>query len=139
MPASQFEISEAPPTAKQFAQLRGLIGWTNPELDSLSKSIENSLYWVSVLNKGELIAVGRVVGDGHMYFYVQDVIVHPEFQGLGLGKATMVAIEGYLFHTCKTGATIGLFAASGKEAFYKKYGYIERNGQDLGLGMCKFI
>jgi hypothetical protein len=34
---------------------------------------------------------------------------------------------------------IGKFAAKGKEAFYSKIGYSVHNGNQLGLGMCRFI
>jgi hypothetical protein len=32
---------------------------------------------------GDAVGCGRVVGDGGVYFYVQDVIVVPGLQGLG--------------------------------------------------------
>jgi hypothetical protein len=43
-----------------------------------------------------------------------------------------------LSKNCTSGATIGLFAARGKEGFYKKFDFVERTGENLGLGMCKF-
>jgi hypothetical protein len=39
----------------------------------------------------------------------------------------------------KQGASIGLLAAKGKEAFYARYNYIERPNVSLGHGMCKFV
>ncbi|WP_370461046.1 GNAT family N-acetyltransferase [Paraglaciecola sp. L1A13] len=61
------------------------------------------------------------------------------FQGQGLGSAIMIKIETYLHQMAKKGATIGLLAATGKEAFYGRYGYIPRPSETLGNGMCKFI
>tara|TARA_R110000744_G_scaffold5755_4_gene20352 strand:+ start:1496 stop:1651 length:156 start_codon:yes stop_codon:yes gene_type:complete len=51
----------------------------------------------------------------------------------------MIKIETYLHQMAKKGATIGLLAATGKEAFYGRYGYIPRPSETLGNGMCKFI
>ena len=51
----------------------------------------------------------------------------------------MNEIELYLAKTTSTGSTVGLLAAKGKESFYLKYGYLERTGNPLGNGMCKFI
>ena len=45
----------------------------------------------------------------------------------------------YLSKTAKKGSTIGLLAAKGKEGFYQRFKYIERSGEPLGKGMCKFI
>lgn len=137
--SSNFEINNKQPTAQEFISLRSTVGWKSPETQEVEKSINNSLFWITVYHNEELIGAGRVVGDGAMYFYVQDVIVHPEYQGSGLGYKVMERIEHYLAKTCKKGSTIGLFAAQGKEGFYKKFGYSLRDGQELGYGMCKFV
>lgn len=139
MLALQYELKNTPPIPSRFAELREIVGWPNPDLETLCSSIQKSLFWVTSTFEERLIATGRVVGDGEMYFYIQDVIVHPEYQGAGLGTAVMQAIEGYLRNNCRKGATIGLFAAQGKEAFYKKFEFLERNGKNLGLGMCRFV
>ncbi|RJF35315.1 GNAT family N-acetyltransferase [Pseudoalteromonas gelatinilytica] len=139
MSPSEVLLKESPPTAKDFAILRAAVGWTNPELPIIESSINSSLFWVSVFQSDRLVACGRVIGDGFMYFYVQDVIVHPEFQKLGLGSKIMQSINGFLSSNCHSGTTVGLLAAKGKEDFYLKHGFVLRNGKDLGLGMCRFI
>jgi len=88
---------------------------------------------------GKLIGMARVVGDGFMYFYIQDVIIDPDYQGRGIGHAIMTRVEAYLAKACTTGATVGLLAAKGKEPFYRRYGFIERDGVELGKGMCRFV
>jgi ribosomal protein S18 acetylase RimI-like enzyme len=102
------------------------------QLDSnLAKtSLNNSLFHVIVSDKSQLIGMGRVVGDGAMYFYIQDVIVDPSYQHYGVGSVLMEQIENYLFVAAKKGSTIGLLAAKGKEAFYTRYGYIPVPPQD---------
>ena len=86
MSPSEIFLKESPPTAEDLSSLRTAVGWTNPELLIIESSISSSLFWVSIFQSDRLVACGRVVGDGFMYFYVQDVIVHPEFQKLGLGS-----------------------------------------------------
>ncbi|PAJ68853.1 hypothetical protein CJF42_26235 [Pseudoalteromonas sp. NBT06-2] len=73
------------------------------------------------------------------YFYVQDIVVHPVYQQLGLGHKIMQYIESYLSGVAKKGATVGLLSAKGKEGFYERFGYIKRPNDILGHGMCKFI
>lgn len=132
-------LKEQPPTASEFAELRQAIGWTNPAISCIQDSIDNSLFWVSIYQDKQLIGCGRVVGDGAMYFYLQDVIVHPDHQECGLGKMIMDAINRFISVTCRPGSTVGLLAAKGKEGFYLNYGFTPRDGQNLGLGMCRFI
>lgn len=125
--------------ALEFAALRSLVGWKNPELGVLQASMESTLFWVSAYSENELIGIGRVIGDAAMYFYIQDVIVHPDYQKVGLGSQIMESINNYLTENCSAGSTVGLLAAQGKENFYEKFEFISRDGKILGLGMCRFI
>ncbi|MCP3701679.1 MAG: GNAT family N-acetyltransferase, partial [Alteromonas sp.] len=51
----------------------------------------------------------------------------------------MNTLIAHLESCCAPGATIGLLAAHGKESFYLKFGFEPRDGESLGLGMCRFI
>lgn len=139
MPVSDITLTTRPPEAKAFADLRETAGWNNPAMEVIQKSIDNSLFWVCLYSEETLIGCGRLIGDGAMYFYLQDVILHPDFQELGLGARIMESINGYIAEHCPAGSTAGLLAAKGKEGFYTKYGFIERNGEPLGHGMSRFI
>jgi GNAT superfamily N-acetyltransferase len=139
MSASQIILKEDPPKVVDFASLRSIVGWENPELSIIQASIDSSLFWVSLYLENQLIGCGRVIGDDAMYFYVQDIIVNPEHQKRGLGFQIMQSINRYLTLHCPVGSTVGLLSAYGKEKFYEKFGFTSRDGQTLGLGMCKFI
>jgi len=127
------------PRVEEFLKLRTKAGWENVEQASAQKSLENSLFHVTARIEDELVGMARIVGDGYMYFYVQDVVIAPEYQGRNIGTELMGEVERYLLETAKAGATIGLLAAFGKEEFYQRFGYTKRTGEPLGLGMCKFI
>lgn len=127
------------PSVEEFNQLRGKIGWPEIDFKLANNSLQHSLFHVVIRVQGKLIGMGRVVGDGSMYFYVQDVVVDPDYQQQGIGDALMTQIEHYLFKSAQKGSTIGLLAAKGKEGFYTRFGYISRPNDLLGHGMCKFI
>lgn len=139
MKSIDYIISDEAPTAKEYVALRCQVGWDSVNLDMVQKSLDNSLFHVSIKHDKKLTGMARVVGDGFMYFYIQDVVVAPAYQGHGLGRALMNRVESYLSETCLAGATVGLLAAQGKEAFYRSYGFIERDGINLGKGMCRFV
>lgn len=134
-----YNVELKAPAQDEFANLRTQVKWQNPDDKTLKASIENSLFWVTVYDTDKLIGTGRVVGDGAMYFYIQDIIVAPSYQKQGIGHLVMTHIEKYLSNTCSNGATVGLLSAHDKESFYTQYGYVNRDGDVLGLGMCKFI
>lgn len=140
-----FETRLAAPTALDFIAMRETVGWGSLDIKLAENSLKNSIFHVTIYsqnthtNQRKLVAMGRIIGDGCMYFYIQDVIVLPEYQGYGLGDKVMQAIEAFLAENTATGATIGLLAAKGKEGFYQRYGYQARDGDTLGLGMCRFV
>jgi len=121
---SECKIIEEAPNTKQFLKLRDSVDWGMVSDELASQSLANSLYSVSIYWQAGLIGMGRIVGDGHLYFYIQDVVVDPQYQGQGVGELIM---------------SIGLFAVQGKETFYEKFGYKTRSGVPLGLGMCRFV
>ncbi|MBB1326209.1 GNAT family N-acetyltransferase [Pseudoalteromonas sp. B131b] len=135
----EYKVEYSAPALDEFTNLRAQAKWQNPDDKTLKASIENSLFWVAVYHIDKLIGTGRIIGDGAMYFYIQDVIVAPSYQKQGIGHLVMTHIEDYLSNTCSNGATIALLSAHGKESFYTQYGYVKRDGDVLGLGMCKFI
>ncbi|QJR81232.1 GNAT family N-acetyltransferase [Alteromonas pelagimontana] len=139
MPSPTFKVIHTPPDKDDFIALRVAVGWQSIAPALVRRSMANTLHWSIIMRDEKLVAMGRVIGDSAMYFYVQDVVVHPDYQGQKLGRLIMEDIEKYLLSTCLPGATIGLMAAPGKTAFYEKFGYSARDGKAFGFGMCKFI
>ena len=48
-----------------------------------------------------VIALGRVIGDGAFYFYVQDVVVLPEHQGNGIGTVIVESLIEQVEHNLR--------------------------------------
>ncbi len=137
--SDKYTLKLVTPPVDDFLQLRESVGWGRLDKHLASVSLNNSLFHVTIFMGEQLVAMGRVVGDDAMYFYIQDVIVAPTCQKQGLGAVVMNEIEAYLFESAKKGATIGLLSAQGKESFYGHYGYTQRPNSVLGHGMCKFV
>ncbi|QLE86402.1 GNAT family N-acetyltransferase [Shewanella sp. Scap07] len=132
-------IDNHPPTLEEFITLRAKVGWGDTPLQLAKSALDNSFYHVVARNDDTLIGMARIVGDGAMFFYIQDLAVEPEYQNKGIGNLLMKRLESYLSTVASTGATIGLLSAKGQEDFYSRYGYVGRTGSPLGLGMCKFV
>ena len=85
----------------------------------LKTAFNNSAFTYFVYDDKELIGVGRALADGIDSAYLCDIAIHPEYQGLGLGKA----ITQKLLDSVKGYSKIILFANIGKEGFYEKLGF----------------
>ena len=122
----EYVLAERPPTVEEYHRLREAVGWESVDVAAMEVGLHNALFSVCAICKDEVIGCGRVVGDGGIYFYIQDIIVLPEFQGRGLGRRIMDAVMSYLSSHAHPKAFIGLMAAKGTDRFYEKYGFAER-------------
>lgn len=139
MSRSKHILTLKAPEVDEFINLRCKVGWDTPDREMAKNSLQNSLFHVTARQQNTLLGMARVIGDGAMYFYVQDVVVDPDYHQQGIGHQLMTAIEGYLSTAAKKGATVGLLATKGNESFYRRYNYLERPSAVLGKGMCKFL
>ncbi|GED70488.1 N-acetyltransferase [Brevibacillus reuszeri] len=108
-----FEIIERTPTLDEFHQLCVSVGWEKMmNFKIIKDSLENSLYSVVVLSESKIIGMGRIIGDGYVYFYLQDIVVLPEFQRMGIGTMIMDKLMSYLKKNAPDQAFIGLFSSN---------------------------
>jgi len=126
-------LVERAPSANEYRRLRDAAGWGAMTDEALSTGLSNGLYACVVVHDGEVVACARVVGDGGMYFYVQDVIVLPEHQGRGIGDLVMDAVMTYLGDAAREGSFVGLMAAEGVERFYERFGFRRRPDDRPGM------
>jgi ribosomal protein S18 acetylase RimI-like enzyme len=134
----QVELN-TPPSSHEYNLLRKQIGWAEVDDDLTQTSLGNSSFTICIRDDSGLIGMARIISDRALFYYVQDVIVTPNYQGRGYGHILMTHIESYLSENAQKGATVALLSVAGKEAFYSRYSYLERKGETLGFGMCKFI
>jgi len=79
----------------------------------------------------------RVIGDSGLYFYIQDVIVLPQYQKMGIGILMMKKVMRFLESDISPLTVVGLMASKGKEPFYEKFGFTKRPSERRGHGMFR--
>ena len=115
-----------PVSAEAIAGLRAAVGW-----DTLAADYPAALagYWATVGGldpAGELVAWCAILSDGVRHAVLLDVIVHPRWQGRGVGRALVArAIE----HIASRGVTVvHVDFTIENAAFYARCGF------RIGLG-----
>ena len=95
------------------------INWKYRIADELKVAFKMSTSTLFIYNQGDIIAFGRIVGDGRYYAMLADIVVDPDYQGKGLGKYLITTLNGILenYHF------VNLTAAPGADNFYKKMGW----------------
>lgn len=124
-----------------YLKLRSSVGWKPLTKAQADKAIENSLLTVVAYEDEQPIGMGRIVGDGAVICYIQDLIVVPEYQGKGIGQAIIDSLIEYVKEIQMPGTQImlDLMCQIGRESFYKKNGFIARPTDKLGPGMIRYI
>jgi GNAT superfamily N-acetyltransferase len=130
---SEFQLLERNPSVGEYQRLRRAVGWYVLDDEATERGLQNSLYSVCLMRAKQVVGCGRVIGDSGIYYYVQDIIVLPEFQGRGGGAMIMEAIMQYLQAHASTNSFIGLMAAKDVADFYVKYGFSQRPPDRPGM------
>ena len=119
---SPVRIERRLPTPEEHRRLAISVGWENDfHWPSLSASLDRSLFGVVALDGDEVVGMGRLVGDGEMYFYIQDVAVEPSHQHLGIGQQILDALVDHVREHAP--AFVGLFATNVARAWYERNGF----------------
>lgn len=98
------KIKYRSPTFSEYKKLRGLVGWRETDKNATGVALKNSLFSAVAVEHDTVIGYGRVIGDGGLYFYIQDLIIHPEFQNKEFGKSLMKELMDYITANAKFGA-----------------------------------
>lgn len=127
------------PGIAEYNALKVSVGWPVLEDKPTIEGLNNSLYAVCVIQNESVIGTGRIVGDGGIYFHLQDVIVHPDEQGKGIGTKIIEKLMNYIVVHAAPNAMVGLMCAKGVDPLYKKFGFVSRPNEIYGPGMMQLV
>jgi GNAT superfamily N-acetyltransferase len=122
---AQIELVEHFPEVEDYCRLRSLAGMSPKTAEAARKGLPNTLYGVSLRVDGELVGMGRIIGDGGCFYTVVDIAVAPPWQGQGLGKRIMNALDAWLRRNAEPSAYVTLVADGDARFLYSKYGFVE--------------
>ena len=127
------------PSVEEFNYLRKAAGWPLLSDDLTKQGLANSVYAVCVMDNGNIVGMGRIVGDNAIYFHISDVIIHPDHQGKKLGKTIMIELMLFIEGIAGQNSNIGLMCSKGREYFYEAFGFVKRPNERFGAGMIKIV
>ena len=124
-----------------FNALRLSAGWSAIDPEQAQAGLSGSAFVTVAKDGDKTVGTGRLVWDGGYAALIKDVLVLPEYQGMGIGTAMMEQILTFLKENMKPGwgVSVDLMAAIGKEGFYEKFGFLSRPRERRGAGMDMWI
>jgi GNAT superfamily N-acetyltransferase len=124
-------------TAEDILLFQQKMSWTVDPKAQWEKSLSRSLLTVVATRDEEIIAMGILLGDAAIYWFITDVFVLTEYQGKGIGSEIVRRLLQHIEKNSISGTEISvcLMCAKGKEGFYEKFGFRCRPHEHEGAGM----
>ncbi len=115
-------IENTPALAKDIADLREAVGWNR--MESVYRDPCMTSYFHIVVYDGEKL-VGYIdsVSNGVTDAYIQDLMVHPDYQGKGIGTELMNRMIKELKH--RNIYMISVVFEAKLKTFYNRFGFFE--------------
>lgn len=135
------EIKENALDVDTYLELRKKVGWIRLSERQAELAVRNNLFNVCAYLDGKPVGMGRIVGDGAVISYIQDLVVIPEAQGKGIGSIILDRLKEYVESITEenTRMMLCLMCAKGREKFYLNHGFTARPTDMLGPGMIIYI
>ncbi len=116
-----YRYNEAVPV-KALADLREAVGWNRMEREYQSPLL-TSFYHIAVYEGDKLIGYIDSVSNGVTDAYIQDLMVHPEFQSKGIGTELMRQMIAHLKE--KHIYMISVVYEESLRPFYQRFGFYQ--------------
>jgi GNAT superfamily N-acetyltransferase len=120
----QYRIVDRIATLEEYRHICTGVGWAGVmNFEAAATALPRSLFGVVAVLDDQVVGMGRIVGDGAIFYYLQDVAVLPEHQGAGLGTQIVHRLVALVKANAPEKAFFGVFAAEGTLPFYQKFDF----------------
>jgi GNAT superfamily N-acetyltransferase len=134
-----YSLVEGPPPVAAYLRLRTESG-LSPKTETQAVAALAGTWWACHVvhdSSGDVVAMGRVIGDGGWYFHVADMATLPGHQRRGLGDLVLTALLDRIRAQAPAGAYVSLFADPPGRKLYAGHGFTE--DRDRSIGMARWI
>lgn len=121
------------PDPDTYLNLRAAGGLSPYEREAAEIGLKNSLYSVMLFDAAKPVGMGRLVGDRGLFVQVTDIVVHPDYQGRGLGQKIMAALVKHIETELPPSIYVSLIADVPANRLYEKFGFRETAPASLGM------
>lgn len=134
-PSSETDLVPAPPPLDDYRRLRAESGLSPVTAEQAAGALANSWAFCHVRDpgSGEVVAMGRVLGDGGWYFHLADMATLPAHQGRGLGRRVLTWLLAEIDERAPANPYVTLMADGPGRPLYRSMGFVETAPHSLGM------
>jgi GNAT superfamily N-acetyltransferase/uncharacterized glyoxalase superfamily protein PhnB len=131
---AEMRIEPRLPTWPELKTLIDAVGWArDSDPGTPPRVLQTALYGVVAVVEGQTVGCAFLTGDNAGFYYVRDVMVHPDWQGQRIGTALMQALMEYFRAHAPEDALVGLFTGPHLHEFYAQFGFRGPQGGLYGM------
>lgn len=82
----EYRLVEAVPSVQDYLEVRAAAGLSKKDADAAGIGLANTVFGVRVEQDGRVVGIGRIVGDGALFFEVVDIAVVAEHRVRASGR-----------------------------------------------------
>lgn len=129
----RYVLSAETPAQADYLRLRIVAGLTPKSAEGAAAGLPNTVFAVVVREGDAVVGMGRIIGDGGLFFQIVDIAVEPGHQAQGLGKAIVAALTDHLRATAPAGAYVSLMADGQAHRLYSQFGFEPTAPRSIGM------
>ena len=121
------------PTPDEYNGLRRSVGWHYiRDAQLVNRALAAAVFAVVAEDtaSGHVVGSALLLGDLASFYYVKDVIVHPDWQGKRIGTALMRVLVDWAQEFAADRSSVTLFTGEQLKEFYAQFGF------SPSFGMC---
>ena len=112
------------PTAEEYLNLISAVGWDKNYDHSLTKKILAApVHGAVAEHASQVIGCALLLSDEASFYYVKDVMVHPDWQLKHVGSMLMKELTAWLDSNAAENAYVGLFTGENLAPFYEQFDF----------------
>ncbi len=113
--------------------LRVVAGMSAKSAEAAARGLPNTLFAVCIRKAGVLVGMGRVTGDGGLFYQINDIAVDPAHRGIGLGKVVVGRLVDWINRVAPSTAFVSLIADGEAHRLYAQYGFKPTAPESIGM------
>ncbi|GAB6939598.1 GNAT family N-acetyltransferase [Isoptericola variabilis] len=130
-----YELVPTAPDVETYVRLRRDAGLSPKTPEQAGYAVANSWAFAHVRHRpsGDVVAMGRVLGDGGWYFHVADMATLPDHQRQGLGRRVLGWLLAQIDERAPANPYVTLMADAPGRPLYRSMGFVESAPHSLGM------
>ncbi len=132
---TRYRLVRAAPDLDSYVRLRRVSGLSPKSAQQAAGPLEHSWAWCHVRATAtlEVVAMGRVLGDGGWYFHLADIATDPAHQRQGLGRAVITDLLARIDDEAPPDPYVTLLADAPGIALYESLGFVPTAPRSIGM------